>query len=183
MHVTKKYQTAVTIFGREGGVWRYRSIKAVVHDLGLNWIAQNVGAHFRVYSHTEYIRTEMEVGGYADRARPVYKEAQYIMRDDAGKPVGYAHCCAVVRAGQRYLFSPEYTGGPVRGTGRRRRYRSIRRHVSYINALRAAQTFVEEGEVPVRNRRSKGLERDPWDDYAYRHLERNWKKFRKTQWK
>jgi len=191
MHDTNKYQSAITLFSRGGGSWRYSSISALTRELGLAWLSAHVADEFRAFSHTECRGANGEYHNCFGRDAgpcyrvPVYVTADYVLRNDAGLVVTYGQCWAAwcARQKQRTWFQPGYNGGPVAGTGRKRRGRAARREVSHANALRAAVTFEDEGEVPVRHSRSKALEQDPWGDYCFRHLERNWKRFRKTQWK
>jgi hypothetical protein len=188
MYIVKKYQTAVTLFSREGGVWRYRTIRALVNDLGLNWVGNHVAEHFRVYSYTE--RRTAEGRFFHGGCGPVYytriyKEARYVLRDDAGKVVTYGQCWNAVREPWRAVQAKRATEGPVEGTGKRRKRYHRRRGAQFINAVRAAETFAEEGEVAVRVARGVNLLQSRWDsDYYYgHHVERSWKKFRRTQWK
>lgn len=190
MHIVKEYQTAVTLFSREGGVWRYPSIRALVKEMGLTWVGNNVGEHFRVFSHAEW-RTAAggpywggRQAGEAYSVR-IYKDSHYILRDDAGRVVTYGHCWNAVREPWRPTQVKRSSEGPVKGTGKRRQRYHRRRGARFINAVRAAETFYEEGEVAVRTARGVELLQSKWDsDYWYgHHMERSWKKFRKTQWK
>lgn len=190
MHIVKKYQTAVTLFSREGGVWRYPSIRALVNDLGLNWVGNNVAEHFRVFSHAEW-RTAAGGPYWGGRGAGepylvrVYKDSRFILRDDAGKVVAYRDCWDAVREPWRATMAKRSEVGPVPGTGKRRQRYHRRRGPQFINAVRVAETFAEEGEVTVRVARGVNLLQSKWDsDYWYgHHMERCWKKFRKTQWK
>jgi hypothetical protein len=190
MHIVKKYQTAVTLFSREGGVWHYSSIRALVKDVGLNWVGSNVADHFRVFSYAERrTSTGGTYGGGRDAGESylvrIYKDSRYILRDDAGKVVSYSTCWNAVREPWRAVQVKRSSEGPVEGTGKRRNRYHRRRGVRFINAVRAAETFCEEGEVAVRTARGVDLLQSRWDsDYWYgHHMERSWKKFRKTQWK
>lgn len=189
MHIVKEYQTTVTLFSREGGVWRYPSIRALVKELGLDWVGRNVADHFRVFSHIEW-RTAEGHRFYGGRGTAVskeriYKDASYILRDDAGRAVTYAQCWGAVRQPWRAIAPKRATTGPVEGTGKRRLRYHRRRAAQFINAVRAAETFYEEGEVEVRTARGVELLQSKWDAEYWRghHQERCWKKFRKTQWK
>lgn len=189
MHIIEKYQTRVTLFSRDGGRWRYPSVRAFVKAQGLTWVGNNVGDHFRVYSYTQALTATGSrcYGGrdgqvYYER---IYQDARYILRDDAGKVVTYGQCWNAVREPWRAVQAKRSVAGPVEGTGKRRNRYHRRRGPQFINAVRAAETFGEEGEVAVRTARGVQLLRSRWDsDYWYgHHMERSWKKFRKTQWK
>lgn len=196
MHIVKKYQTAVTLFQRDGVVRRFASLKEVRQALGLHWISHNVAEHFRTFSHVSW-RYPAEWRVLPDGSQEplkyerVYKDAQYIMRDDAGKPVTYSMFYSDFRKarpwyGYRKILKSWHGEGPVPGTGKSARRRRRRdRALSYINAFRGAVTFYEEGEVAVRPRRAKSLCADPWDEYFNKvdQADRNWKRYRNTQWK
>jgi hypothetical protein len=205
MHIIKPYQTAVSLFCRDGRAWHFPSLKAARKELGLRWISNNVAEHFRTYRQTVwrdadgmrlyYGGTTSEKGAcYPER---FYDERDYIMRDDNGKPVTYHTFYSTLpyeqRNGRKYVAKyrmwnakhREWTGtGPVPGISRRRNGSRRGRDISYMNAMRVAETFGEEGEVAVRPSRGKSLQADRWDTYLRAsRQDRSWKNFRKTQWK
>src|ERR1700693_4824501 len=155
MHIIRQYQTAVTLFKRNGEVVFFSSMKTAFRQLGYPWITANVGPHFRTFSHHVHVSFDgriaynrNEIGGTSIQ-RPIYAEYDYIMRNDAGDPLT-AESFAFLRArrsgryaGRRFRF---WNGdGPVPGTGKQVNYHCFR-NIRHINAKRAAQYFSEEGE-------------------------------------
>jgi hypothetical protein len=199
MHIIKEYQapTTVKLIQRGGVFWRFDSIYAAVKHLGLRWIYANVGEQFQVYSHTSWHHCakvdRIGTARFDDPSYPVrhFKNVEFIMRGPAGAPLTYAQINAASwrphtpgrHSRGRY---PLWNGsGAVPGTGRQRRNSQLRgRAARHANAIRATETFKDEGEVPARNRWVETLWQDPWgDDYATERRDRNWKRYRKTQWK
>lgn len=197
MHIIKKSQTSVTLFSRDGGVWRYASKKAAREQLGLSWISSNVGQEFREYSHSVWRNTEghrLYSKDFGDEDGEIvfveryYRQSQFVMRDEHGKPLTVTDFYATSTGRPWYGYNgrlKDWNGeGPVPGIHRNRPSRHRGRQLNYMNALRGAQTFYEEGEVPPRPERQKSLKADRWDIYpSSARTDRNWKRFRKTQWK
>jgi hypothetical protein len=195
MYIIKQHQTTVTLFCRDGRVWHYPSLNAARKQLGLSWISINVAAEFCAYSHAVWRNAEGTRAYYDDNmvSEPRYLEtfywqADFIMRDDAGRPVTHATFGALTlptqRPGSRYSYRRYLRFLPVPGTGNRHGRRRHGREISYANALRGLVTFKEEGEVAPRPKRAKTLVPDWWDDYySSARGNRSWKQYRKTQWK
>ena len=189
MVVIPKYETSVTLFSRNGGVWTYASKAEAVRELGWGWISRNVGEQFFQF-HYESVLTLFETdetGAPRIERKPVYRYADFIMRDDMGRPLlawNFSNP-ANRRARNRYAWRDEtWNGeGPVPGISRNRpsvrRYRRPR----YVGLLRDAQYFPEEGEVALRIQLVNEAFSDPWHEIGRDGRNRNWKKFRKTQWK
>jgi hypothetical protein len=192
MHIVKPYQTAVTLFKRNGDVVVFSSMQAALRRLGFSWIAANVGPHFCTFSHHLYVsldgrvvRNREEIGGIAIQ-RPVYVEHDYVMRDDRSNPLtAESFVFLRVRHSGSYtarLFRYWNGVGPVPGTGKQTGTHHFR-NIRYINAKRVAQYFLEEGEPVPRAARNVKCLPDSWDDMpiAARSC-RNWKRYRKIQW-
>lgn len=188
MHQIPEYQTAVTLFSRDGNVWVYRTLKAALKALGVKWIAANVGAHFREFDH---------VARHFDQARnvwvrePMYVEREFIMRDDAGGVVTAATFHGLIEHRRRARWMrwsrmlETWNGeGPVPGIGRSRGGHWYRRPQTMMERRQAALVLKEEGEVAPRGARSLGHLANAWDDYYITaRSDRNWKRNRRTQWK
>lgn len=187
MHYIPAYETAVTLFSRDGQVWAYPSLKAALKALGERWIAANVGPHFRVFAHSaRYFDTVREewVG------EPVYVERAFIMRDDAGGVVTAATFSPLI---ERRRWHSRWTRmwdfwngeGPVPGV---RCYRGgghyYRRPQTMMERRLAGLVLEEEGEVAPRGARKANHLPNAYDDYRIAAREdRNWKRYRRTQWK
>lgn len=190
MYIIKSYQTAVTLFSRSGAVRTFASKAEALRELGYTWIRNHVAAQFCTWSHMEYRAFngrpapswEMVTGNV--RVHPVYTYADFIMRDDAGSPLVIGDL-APVRRRRPYYRQAMMTwngGGPVPYTGRRRGGHYFR-HVKTTNERRAAQ-LVDDTDVAPRGRRNANNLANSWDDYYVTSREdRNWKRFRKTQFK
>jgi hypothetical protein len=184
MVVISAYQTAVTLFGRDGSVRIFPTKKAARRALGLPWIRDNVGSEFRVFSHTS------SLSGYVFEREPVYIERPFVMRDDAGRPLvveDFAEPASPRRFG--YGWSPWryhqfWNGeGPVPGTGGGPGGKCYRR-IGTQSQRRQSFACPEEGEVQPRARRNHRNLPNAWDDYLIAARDdRGWKRHRRTQWK
>lgn len=181
MVVIPAYQTAVTLFGRDGSVRVFPSKQAARRKLGLSWIRENVGRDFRVFSHTS------NLGGKVFERSAVYIDYPYVMRDDFGDiltaedfatPLPWLTGWSIYR---RYRF---WNGeGPVPGVFRWRSGHYFRRPQT-LNERRQAVALVGEGEVPPRARRNQRNLVNANDDLRIGARDiRNWKRYRRTQWK
>jgi len=169
MHIIRQHQASITLFERNGNVVVFRSLKDALKKLGYSWIRSNVGPHFRILTDA------------------VYVDYRYILRNDVGEIVT-AESFFSLRATSVNQYRPRlflyWNGkGPVPGTGRSRGVRHFRT-IRYINAMRAAEYFPDEGEVAPRAARTKNLLPDGWDDLRISSQRcRSWKQFRGTQWR
>lgn len=74
-------------------------------------------------------------------------------------------------------------GRPIPGTGVRRRGRSYRRP-STQSERRHNQPIFDDGEPEIRDARKIHVIVNAWDDIPRNHWgAKNWKRFRKTQWR
>jgi hypothetical protein len=187
MLVIPPYQTAIRLFHKDGSVVVYASLAVAKSKLGLRWIADNVGKHFREYDYTPHYFS----GGGGNppiAGTPVYRESKYIMRNDAGEPVTRAdfavHNPPLPYVSRWSLRHGNWNGeGPVPGV-HKHRGGSHFRHIRTTRSRRLAIAIFEEGEVAPRGRqRSWGIP-DAWDDFGVAAREdRSWKRYRKTQYK
>jgi hypothetical protein len=186
MYHIPAYETAVTLFSRDGDVWAYPSLRAALTALGRDWIARNVGPHFRVFRcNSRVFDTARETWV----AEPVYDEHAFIMRDDAGEPVTLAAFYPLI---ERRRYQSRWTRmldtwngeGPVPGVHKRSAGRHYFRRPQTMNERRqACLVLLEEGEVAPRAARNVSHLPNSWDDCCVASREnRNWKQFRKTRW-
>lgn len=114
----------------------------------------------------------------------------YRMVDEHGNPLSAADFEALHKEDRKnrptYLDIryPFWDGsGPVPGIRRQRGGRCCRR-IRHMNERRWATPVLEEGEVAPRAARNAHNLPNPWDDYGFSNQDnRNWKRFRKHQWK
>lgn len=187
MHQIPIPDTAVTLFSRDGEVWVYHSMTAALAELGLRWIAANVGAHFRVFNH---VSRQFCFATESWTTERVYDCRDFIMRDDFGGVVTAESFSPLVT---RRRWSSRWTRmwetwngeGPVPGVrcwrGGNRYYR---RPHTMMERRQAALVLTDEGEVPPRGARNLRNLPNGWDDFRIAAREdRSWKRHRKTQWK
>lgn len=180
MHQIKPAESAVTLFSRDGVAGVYPSMKVALAKLGYRWIADNVGADFRRYSHTEGLMDKVW-GRHA-----VYTEAPFIMRGDFGVVLTAADFWDL-RELRKSRWTRRYGtwngSGPVPRTGRWTHRRWMRR-IHTTPERRWAAPIKEEGEVAPRAARNASNIPNSWDDYVRDTREaRGWKRNRAHQWK
>lgn len=186
MYHIPAYETAVTLFSRDGNVWAYPTLQAALKDLGRDWIARHVGPHFRVYRcNARFFNTARESWA----SEPVYDEHAFIMRDDAGEPVTLANFYPLL---ERRRYQSRWTRmldtwngeGPVPGVHKTSAGRHYCRRMETMNERRQASlVLAEEGEVAPRAARNASHLPNSWDDFwVSARGNRNWKRFRKTRW-
>lgn len=173
MHTIAKYEPGVVLFSRAGTVTRYDSLKSALAELGFRWIKENVGVDFTTRFYREYSWS--------------WSTCSHILQTDYGASLTAADFLPFVpKPVKRWWARLDYNGvGPVPGV---RKYRGGRRHfrlVRTMNECRAAALVLpEEGEVPPRPRRNEKNIPDSWDEiHCSSRRNRNWKRYRKTQWK
>lgn len=183
MHVIKPHETAVTLFGRDGGVWVYPSKKAALAALGANWISRNVGAHFCECDGRAPVWAEAE--SRVDW-RPWYSYHEFVMRDDFGQPLTWSNFSELQPRCTywRYRYLDNWNGeGPVPGIHGRRHYRYFRRPGT-TPERRISFAIAEDGEPAPRAARNATNLPNSYDDIGRSNVEcRNWKRFRKQQWR
>lgn len=171
-------QPALVLRHIGGHTRSFASRQAAFKALGYHWILENVGREF-------YVREPYTPPGYF-----VYSERppEWILEQSNGLRLtvqDFTTLWCEVLARRRMARWKNYPGyGPVPGTGRRR-YGKYFRSLRHMNERRAAALVVtEDGEVAPRPNRGVSLLPNPWDDYTIAaRRDRNWKRFRKTQWK
>ncbi|MEX3983977.1 hypothetical protein AB4Y45_33870 [Paraburkholderia sp. EG287A] len=189
MHIIKAHEPSVTLFSNDGDVRVFKSRSDALKQLGLSWIRENVAAEFVAYRYNDRLLAydatrEREVW----ISRPVYRHAEYVMRDDTGAKLTPADFRPLKGYGakswaRRYWHMWEsWSGeGQVPGIGRSRGGHGHRR-LRTFGERRDAQVL--EDEVPPRGKRSVRNVPNPYDDYSISTWGvRSWKRFRKTQWK
>lgn len=186
MHVIAPHEPSVTLFSSSGGVWPYKSKAHALRALGIAWIRTHVVADYRVFNGFSYSSPFFRGEVYSCAKEPLYRTGNFILRDSQGAKLTAADFEPMLpRRRSWYLrYLSDYPGyGPVPRTGRTRGGHYFR-HPHTANELRQSQV-VEPGIEP-RPRPSRYLRNlvDPWDDYPRSNRkDRNWKSFRKTQWK
>jgi len=162
------YKPTIKIFSHAGLVSTCASLEAALNFLGDSWVEAYV---------------------YAYRFGELACKPGFILRTEAGEEVAPGAILSLYR--ERYVFRgrrgraiDQWNGiGPVPGTGRYRGGHFYRR-IRHANARRQAFWIAEEGEVAPKPARSFKNLPDNWDDYhVSARKNRNWKRFRKTQYK
>ncbi len=181
MVVIPAYQTAVTIFGRDGSVRVFPSKQSARRDLGLSWIRKNVGPNFQVFSHTS------NLGGKVFERHAVYIDHPYVMRDGFGGTLtaeNFTISSPRRSSWSLYRRCRFWNGeGPVPGLFRWHGGHYFRRPQT-LNDRRHAIALTDDGEVPPRARRNQRNLVNANDDLRIGARDiRNWKRYRRTQWK
>lgn len=185
MHVVPAHQSAVTLFSHAGEVECFPSLKAALRALGLAWIRQNVGPEFRVFSHVERrLQPDSDTWHY----RRCYDTYAYVMRNDAGEALTAADFFEFVQKPARrwgYRIPDSWNGeGPVPGIRAWRSGGHYFRRIRTTQERRWATPVAEEGEPAPRPERNLRNLPNSWDDYGIAaRADRNWKRFRRQQWK
>lgn len=181
MHIITPYETAVSLFARDGGVRTYASRREALRELGASFIRNCVAEHFWEFAgYTWSWRDGDLVCGERQ-----YNTASYIMRDDTGAPLTWADFAGLVAKRRRLGRYASFWngGGPVPHRGRWHHTRRCRRPQT-CNELRQAIPVQDEGEVAPRSSRNLTHLPNSWDDYMRAtDRDRNWKRHRKHQWK
>lgn len=133
MHIVPKVCRAVTLFGCDGSVRRFASLRQALSALGYSWIRENVARHFREFDPLATLRAQ-------SRGR-VYREARFVMRDDFGEPL--------VAHDFEHLLPP----WPAYRRRRSRKWHGWVRQPPTFRVLREALGWHEEGEPDDRPRR------------------------------
>ncbi|WP_434715653.1 hypothetical protein [Paraburkholderia sp. A3RO-2L] len=187
MHLIPAYETAITLFSRDGAVWTYPSLKAALKALGARWIQDNVGPHFRVFDHAE---RRLDQARNVWVREPLYRDYLFIMRDDFGGVVTSAEFAPLIQRRRWrpywYRLTDTWNGeGPVPGVRKYRGGRHYYRHPQTMPEIRQnALVLDEEGEVRARPRRGSHYLPSCWDDRCVAaRRDRSWKRHRKNRWK
>ena len=180
-------RTRGTVFlhGRDGSTQVFPSREKALATLGFSFIERRVRAQFRVPCSPRYGRYDAEWNYH-----PVvlYALADYILRDERGQPLTAADFAGLVPARStwwsRRWDSYRWNGeGPVPGTRKCSGHYCWFRHPRTANERRLnALVLAEDGEIGPRAARRPARIPTAWDDLG-RHVERNWKRQRKTQWR
>ena len=172
--------------GRE--IW-FASAGAALDAVGLRWIGQNIASDFAA----PVTRAVLD-----PRTGQLIHGTEWVMETHRGQRLVYEDFAALrherdrhrnhrgnfARIGLGRQLAHQVGRGPVPFTGRRTAGHYFR-YPSTVNEKRLA-VFVmrEDGEVAPRGKRSASNIADAWDDLPVRAREnRNWKRFRKSQWK
>ena len=185
MKVIPPYQTTVTLFGLDGTVLHFKSLKRALKALGFNWICEKVAREFCLFKGCCAVGADSPL-------LPTYVGSAFIMRDDNGLPLTADDFKELVqerkklsrwRARQK-LLENWYGKGPVPFVHKRSAGQHTYRRIRHANARRQAVEVAEEGEIAPRARRNLKNLPNNWDDYLVAAREiRSWKRFRKHQWK
>lgn len=186
MHVIVPHEPFVTLFCVSGKAWHYPSKAHALRALGLAWIREHVVADYCVFAGFDYSSSFFRGDVYSCTKTPRYASGEYILRDDQGNKLtsfDFEPALSRRRRGYRHPLD-NYPGyGPVPRTGRFRGGHLFRRPRT-ANEIRQSQVMEPGLEPAPRASRDLRYLIDPWDDYPRSgRRDRNWKRFRKAQWK
>lgn len=177
MHVIPPHQTAVTLFGRDGSVRLFQTRKCALRALGTSFIRGSIGPSFNAPAPGRG-GCDPRFTAYDAHFVPL---CDHVLLDDSGRALDISdfHDLILHRLSVWRRSFGEYG---VKHPGRRRSaYRHWLRYPR-TTAERRQNCLViqEDGEPPIRGRRSAAMLPNAWDD-VYRRQERGWKSQRKTQ--
>ena len=179
MHDIPAYTLGVTLYLRDGRIYKYGSYQSALKALGYQWICDFVRTNFRTFVGQAVLLTDAGI-----LRVPQYAYADAIMRNDFGQAVT-AEDFRPLRSKRvrRYSRFASWNGtGPVPGTGAGRRG-SFFRSIHTAGARKQAQ-LLDPVEPRPRASRSENNIPDNWDDLRNSaYTNRNWKRFRRTRWK
>lgn len=185
MYEVKKYVPKIRLISRAGSIWEYNSMSEINYIINLRRLWEEIGNSFKdsILSFrwikgkiTEIptwpnfiIRTELgdivtvdDLKKYSPTKRYYYKYRYFPFKFRKG-PVPNIHCC---RGGFHYY-----------------------RHIKTTQEHRANRAILTDEEfklyrVKVRAKRAKNFLPNTWDDILYSDITiKNWKKYRRTQYK
>lgn len=183
MHNIPPGFSGLRLIARDGSVERFDSPIHLLKSKGYRWLQSNVGEHFDTFSHREVIKNEE---GEAVGFRSVYHHAPFIVRNAQDEPLSADEICKQVTF-SRPAFVPRrfqfWNGeGPVPWTGRSRWGRYYRR--PRTAQARRMSLVADPSDIPPRAKRNKANLRTSWDDLKRSTSgHRNWKRFRRHQYK
>jgi len=178
MVIIKPYQTAISLFHKDGTVRFFASLAEARKALGYSWIAAHVGKNFSEFSHISNL-----CDGVHER-QAIYAEFDWVMRNDFGEAVTADdfYRVRVLRSYNR--FGPWSGVGAVPGTRKSRGGRRMRRRIKTLSERRDCPAVLDDGEVAPRASRNATNLPTSWDvPYKWNTWQRTWKDHRKTQWK
>lgn len=191
MKTIPPYQTAISLFCIDGSVRVFSSLGKAKKELGLRWIAENVGEHFRAYLHTAYFEGLMARSTAAKagsvKGERVYQERRYVMRNDAGEPVTRADFQTPYSSQYSRYWAHRYAHwngeGPVPGVHKHNAGRHYYRRPANIRARKLSLCLDPDDVAPRAKQSLKNLP-DTWDDYGVAsRKDKSWKRYRKTQYR
>jgi len=184
MYIIKPYQTAVTLFSRDGDFRVFSCIEHAYRQLGDRFIGRKVGPDFRVFLHESHTWSERD-GEMVCRTEPVYLEFGFILRDDAGKALtlsDFAHLRQPSWMRWNFALRTWNGKGPVPNIGRLRGGHYFR-HPGTMAERRQAQVMDEFDVAPRAARNERNLPTAYDDFHVAAREDRSWKRHRKTRWK
>ncbi len=186
MHQVPKYVPKIRLINRDGHVWEYKNLTEAANDLygifGWN-IREQIGDQW-VKSRNWDCRIDT----------PYYYYYTYILQTDLGESVTVDELMnARSDTGTWYnrywsRHHPHvFRCGPVPNISSRR-YRSGYRHMGTTQEICEADAlrFDEDAQdygIKARAKRNRSNLPGAWDDYWRPCGQKNWKHYRKTQWK
>lgn len=199
------YVPAVTLFHISGKVRVFKSLESAISNLSVRWIRSNVGAQFKKpFRKAGHFSSQLNSFFDCGSESCVYcndKGVEWIMRDDQGTVItgSTKQVTEYFSSSKKIEFygsvsesyfnraqaASRWNGiGAVPCIRKRKAGWHAFRSVSHFNELKSAQVIKEEGEVLPRASRNVANLPNSWDDYSISSYKvKNWKRYRKTQWK
>ena len=189
MHIVPDFPTSVYLIENTGTYWVYRNLTHAADELNR--------LHFFIPGRRYIGKFHREVISLFEWMDDCYRSEiinyQFILRGELGEVYTIEDLLAaktpyVSRYTKRRaaVKNAEFRKDPVPGIGKYRRQANWLRRIHTTSERRMAEAHsdveMKEYDVKVRAKRNARNLPDSWDDYR-RHIEKNWKSQRKTQWK
>lgn len=186
MYQVPKYTPKIRLLSREGDVWEYPNIN------------QAADALYRIFRYG--IREQIGDQWRKERNRdfrldtPYYFYYAYILQDEFGEPVTVDELLAARSKTRNFydrIYSKrndfEFRNGSVPYIHRRKLFCGCR-HMKTTQEIREVETLdldedAQYYSVKIRAKRNKANLPEAWDDHWRSYINKNWKHYRKTQWK
>lgn len=174
----------VYLLSRSGARFYFASLEHLSR-----WLSARVSrsrAAYRRWNISIGREFDIPISRHFPTGKIVYAHFDYVLTDENGNKLDPSLIPSPSwaerwKAGQ-YRMDSQYRREPVPRLRRRRSFKAYYRRPQTAAARRQAWVCVEDGEPAVRGARSARMIPTAWADKP-RHITRNWKKHRKTQWK
>jgi len=175
MHITKPYENRVHLYQRGNGkVHTFKNITEAARSLG--WIQSmgSIGEQFEGFRFDYCMQRQIPL------------RYEFVLRDDDSEVVTEGELYHEYRMWKRSKRKRTPSWG-YRQAGSKRTNGSMYRRIHTFQESKWADAWDrhnEEVSIKTRARRNRSNLPNTWDDYIRRDVEiKNWKRYRKTQWK
>ncbi len=181
----EKIESSIYFYTRKNEVFIFNSHKEFLSNLNIN-IIYRIGKSFKCDSLDKYIdNKDLKNKTYYtwEYSTSYIVEKDGIILDPKNIEEDFYKYNLDKRKKKKYIKNFIYRKSPVPNTGKRSLYKNYFRYIKTTQEKR--WSFLGENEIyPVKLRKKRNFKNIPnsWDDII-KERHKNWKKFRKTQYK